>query len=226
MDYKKIYDELITHRQSSVPSGYTENHHIQMRSCGGSDDKENLVRLTAREHYIAHLLLARFNRCSQTAYALWMMQCRSMDLELRPHIKNSKMYAWARKEFAKYASRNNKITSKGERNSQFGTRWICNIELKENKKISKESEVPEGWVLGRNAWINRFIHKKTCTECDSIFFAKYIEQQMCSRSCSSHKSYFPSDDVKEKLSKIAKGSGYWHGDKNFNSKKNRKIRGY
>lgn len=36
---------------------YTECHHIIPRSLGGSDDKDNLVRLTAREHYIAHLLL-------------------------------------------------------------------------------------------------------------------------------------------------------------------------
>lgn len=37
----------------------------------------------------------------------------------------------------------------GEGNSQFGTMWIHNIELKENKKISKEEEIPKDWLKGR-----------------------------------------------------------------------------
>ena len=32
--------------------GYYEKHHIQPKSLGGSNKKENLVRLTAREHFI------------------------------------------------------------------------------------------------------------------------------------------------------------------------------
>lgn len=152
MDYQRIYDDLISLRQLHVARGYTEKHHIQMRSLGGSDDSSNIVKLTGREHYIAHLLLARFNRCSQTAMALWMMQCKSKDNDERPCIKSGRMYEWARKEFSKYISLNAKITAKGERNSQHGTCWICNLELKENRKISKTDELPQGWILGRNKW--------------------------------------------------------------------------
>lgn len=153
MDYKRIYDELIEYRKQNIPSCYTENHHIKMKSLGGTDDKDNLVRLTAREHFIVHLLLAKFNRCSQTANALWMMQCKPTEDSNRIFIKSSRMYEWARREFAKYISRNNRITLKGERNSQHGTRWICNVNLKENKKISNVDELPSGWILGRNKWI-------------------------------------------------------------------------
>ena len=38
---------------------YTEKHHIIPRCMGGTDDKGNLAILTAREHYIAHLLLTK-----------------------------------------------------------------------------------------------------------------------------------------------------------------------
>ena len=34
-------------------------------------------------------------------------------------------------------------------NSQFGTMWIHNSILQQNKKISKTETIPEGWVLGR-----------------------------------------------------------------------------
>ena len=38
---------------------------------------------------------------------------------------------------------------KGEKNSQFGSIWIHNIEQKKNKKIKKYDEIPDGWSLGR-----------------------------------------------------------------------------
>ena len=156
MDYEKIYTSLITYRQQNVLSkGYIEKHHIIPRSLGGTDNKTNLVALTGREHYVAHLLLARFNRCSQTAYALWMMQMKNSKDSSRPCIKSGRMYEWARKEFAKYTSRNNMISSKGERNSQYGTCWICNLELRENRKVNKDEPIPEGWTAGRNKWNNR-----------------------------------------------------------------------
>jgi hypothetical protein len=38
---------------------------------------------------------------------------------------------------------------KGKKNSQYGTRWIYNLKLRENKKIDSNSDIPEGWKLGR-----------------------------------------------------------------------------
>jgi hypothetical protein len=62
MNYELIYNKFIESRkhreiQSDV---YYEKHHILPKSLGGSDENENLVKLTAREHYFAHLLLAKF----------------------------------------------------------------------------------------------------------------------------------------------------------------------
>jgi hypothetical protein len=154
MDYEKIYYELISYRRDNIlTSGYKEVHHIIPRSLGGTNDKLNLVALTGREHYIAHLLLARFNRCSETVFALIAMQMKPSEDSKRPHIKNGRMYEWARKEFVRYMSNNAKITSKGERNSQYGTRWICHLELKENRKVNKDEPIPKGWILGRNKWV-------------------------------------------------------------------------
>ena len=56
--YSRWYDQLIHKAQLRVPiQGYKETHHIIPRCFGGGDSKENLVQLTAREHYIAHALL-------------------------------------------------------------------------------------------------------------------------------------------------------------------------
>ncbi|EFW3029272.1 HNH endonuclease [Shigella flexneri] len=60
MNYQKIYNDLISRAQTREPlSEYKETHHIIPRCMGGSDDKENLVELTGREHFIAHWLLCK-----------------------------------------------------------------------------------------------------------------------------------------------------------------------
>jgi 5-methylcytosine-specific restriction endonuclease McrA len=61
MNYKRHYEALCYGRQTmsrvKTESEYYEVHHILPRSLGGQDTADNLVLLTAREHYIAHLLL-------------------------------------------------------------------------------------------------------------------------------------------------------------------------
>jgi hypothetical protein len=79
---------------------YYEEHHIIPKSLGGSNDKDNLVLLTAREHFLAHYLLYKFNKCSETLNAFIMMQNRGI-------YKTSKLYENSRKEFSKYMSEHN-----------------------------------------------------------------------------------------------------------------------
>lgn len=84
MDYRTKYGDLISKglTVNGSPSCLTdtkdgyENHHIKPVSWGATDDASNLVRLTYRQHYIAHLLLSKFVRG-----------------EKRLQSKNSRMYA-------------------------------------------------------------------------------------------------------------------------------------
>jgi len=57
--YTHWYYKIVNQAKSRNISSYTERHHIIPKSFGGSNKKENLVRLTAREHYICHLLLTK-----------------------------------------------------------------------------------------------------------------------------------------------------------------------
>ena len=59
-NYKNRYERLINTVKSKGDrdlQGYTETHHIILRCMGGSDNPDNLVRLTLREHFLAHWLL-------------------------------------------------------------------------------------------------------------------------------------------------------------------------
>lgn len=62
MTYSAVYCALISKRLQNPLTRddcYVERHHIIPKSEGGLDEPDNLVNLTAREHYIAHLLLAK-----------------------------------------------------------------------------------------------------------------------------------------------------------------------
>ena len=75
--YTNWYFDLIEKCRNQKIEGYKERHHIIPRSIGGSDNTDNLVNMTARQHFIAHLLLSKM--CINTKhiysmkYALWNM---------------------------------------------------------------------------------------------------------------------------------------------------------
>jgi hypothetical protein len=61
--YSRWYSLLIEKaRARKLPKEtYTEGHHVIPKSWGGPDIRTNIVRLTAREHYIAHAFLWKIN---------------------------------------------------------------------------------------------------------------------------------------------------------------------
>lgn len=64
MNYKKVYDELMLSRLDRVCNDdfYYEKHHIIPKSLGGTNKKDNLVKLTPKEHFLAHMPSLSQNR--------------------------------------------------------------------------------------------------------------------------------------------------------------------
>ena len=59
MNYQKIHDQLIERAKNRTLTGYKERHHIIPRCLGGTDTIDNIVLLTAKEHFIVHKLLCK-----------------------------------------------------------------------------------------------------------------------------------------------------------------------
>lgn len=55
--HKKRYDNFIESLKRDRDLDTFEIHHIVPKSMGGDDNKNNLIKLTPREHFIAHLML-------------------------------------------------------------------------------------------------------------------------------------------------------------------------
>jgi hypothetical protein len=68
VNYAAAYDRLISRARGRNRHGYMERHHVLPKCMGGTDEKGNLVLLTAKEHFIAHKLLARMH---PDVYGLW-----------------------------------------------------------------------------------------------------------------------------------------------------------
>ena len=103
MNYKLHYNRLIERAKQRKLEDYSERHHIIPRCMGGTDAKDNIVRLTASEHYVAHQLLSKmYPHNHKLVYAMKMM-CTKNNL----HIRNNKMYSWIRRKVAIAISVNN-----------------------------------------------------------------------------------------------------------------------
>jgi hypothetical protein len=58
--YSQCYYNIIARAQSrSALPDIIKKHHIIPKSLGGSNDTDNLVNLTPKEHFVCHLLLTR-----------------------------------------------------------------------------------------------------------------------------------------------------------------------
>lgn len=77
MNYLNVYNRLIsvkkTENRKKGNGVYYEKHHIIPRWLGGKDTKDNLILLTPKEHFIAHMLLWKHYRDRSSALAFHRM---------------------------------------------------------------------------------------------------------------------------------------------------------
>lgn len=92
MNYEKIYNQIVERAKNRVLDCYTESHHIIPRCMGGGDEKENLVNLTAREHFICHRLLVQIHPSNnKLKFALWAM-CNMKSKRQSRYTPSSRIY--------------------------------------------------------------------------------------------------------------------------------------
>lgn len=112
MNYKLLYQNFIeqARKRTKVPGNYIERHHILPKSCGGTDDSSNIVKLTPREHAFVHLLLVKIypNHYGLLNAVLIMSAGNSNQ------GRTSKQISWIREKFIE--SQRNKIISEETRN--------------------------------------------------------------------------------------------------------------
>lgn len=74
--YTKTYFKIVHKYKNSKQTGYSEVHHIVPKSLGGTNKADNLVRLSAKAHFVCHHLLTKMltgENKSKMIFAFWRM---------------------------------------------------------------------------------------------------------------------------------------------------------
>jgi hypothetical protein len=120
--YTKLYFSIIENAKSKISkeNTYYEKHHIIPKSLGGSDVAKNIVKLTAREHFICHRLLVKMlsgKEKRSMVFAVWHLTNRYNYCNLSKI--NSHTYEFLKIEFSKSSSilHKNKTLSQEHKNA-------------------------------------------------------------------------------------------------------------
>jgi hypothetical protein len=103
-------------------SVYAERHHIIPRCLGGTDDADNIVRLLTKEHFIAHLLLARIHSGKDGMRMVHALRRMLTGNQSHRYIPNSRTYQTIRTlSMEKCSGENNPMWGKtGENHPSYG----------------------------------------------------------------------------------------------------------
>lgn len=184
MTYQEFIQDIINTRgQWNIPKGeYYEKHHIIPRCMGGSNDKENIIYLYAKEHFIAHQLLAEENPDNiSLQYAFGAMGQNNRGL--RDYILTPEGYEKTR---IAYSIANSKRVS-GKGNPMYGKSAIKGKHIHSDEFKQKLS----ARVSGKN--------NPMCIHHDEIFTDKY-KSEMSERARICAKKYW--DNISDEEYKI------------------------
>jgi 5-methylcytosine-specific restriction endonuclease McrA len=153
--YTTWYNSIIERARTRELTGYKENHHIIPRSLGGDNSKENVVPLTAREHYIAHLLLPYIVNDPAHKRKMWgALRCMTI-MHYKTHDRyagSARFYAKAKENIDFGAGNRGRVQSPEERKKRATslTGKVCSEETK--RKIGKANSKNTGrtpWNKGK-----------------------------------------------------------------------------
>lgn len=129
--YTKYYYTIINRAKNRELVGYCERHHIIPKSLGGNDLKENLVKLTPKEHHTVHHLLTKMVYGvyqERMIFAYWYM-CNC------GHYKvNNNQYETAKLNFSKNIS-NIMKNKRSDPNSSYNSTEYKNNQSIRSKKM-------------------------------------------------------------------------------------------
>lgn len=110
--YFSIVNRAKSQNRSKSKDNYFEKHHIIPKSLNGRNTKDNLVLLTAKEHYICHLLLVKMTEGKDKANMFFAFKSMNISNEYTKR-HNAKSF-----EFFRIAFRNSIC---GENHPRYGT---------------------------------------------------------------------------------------------------------
>ena len=160
--YKQWHDNIIARGKKRKLIGYKEVHHILPKSLGGSNDKSNLVELTAREHFIVHMLLCKFTIGQAKMKMSYGFHAMCSFKNARRYNKvNSRLVEKIRSNF-KFTKEHREKISKAHKGKKVTKEMIENLRKiaigNKNclgKKASLETRIKMGLIQKNMIWVHK-----------------------------------------------------------------------
>lgn len=131
--YTTWYYNIVTKAQSrSIPNTYTEKHHIIPVSLGGTDN--DVVSLTAREHYICHILLTKMTEGMNRRKMLFALKLMGQSANKNQKRYTSRLFEYYRPQIANAISENNKGRLSPMKGKKLPPDHPCRKKLSEKAK--------------------------------------------------------------------------------------------
>jgi hypothetical protein len=187
MNYQRIHDAIIDRARNRKLQGYHEQHHVIPRCLGGTDDKSNLVELTAREHFIVHKLLCEiYPNNDKLFYAYYAMGRLGVNTTgKRDYIISSREYNWLREQHAirmslLYKGRFQAPTRLGHTNTTEHNQKIAkSISALGSRSIETRDKISDS-LLGNIPWNKgRIEPREICDLCNKDYAIKYKKKHKC-----------------------------------------------
>ena len=127
MNYQKLYNAIIERANNRIldKNIYAEKHHIIPQSMGGTNISENIVRLTAKEHFVAHHLLWKIYKNPQMTKA-FMLMCNIKRDGIKYKV-SAKEYSILKEEFSRAQSKAIKSRPANNLGKTLSQEWRDNI---------------------------------------------------------------------------------------------------
>jgi predicted RND superfamily exporter protein len=190
MNHQKIYNSIIENaksenriklRKNNISYIYYENHHILPRCLGGLNNKENLVLLTAKEHYICHKLLT-------------YIYINEYKIALAFH------YMAYNKKYNKYISSRDYLYAKELANIFFSR--IPNVWKGRKHSTETKEKMKKSWEKRR---IEKPVSDETKRKLSESGKGRIISEETKEKIRNSNKGKILSNETKQKLSISHKG---------------------
>jgi hypothetical protein len=232
LKYERWYNSIIGNALDRKLIGYKEVHHIIPRCMGGSDEETNLVELTAREHFICHILLTKFVKDSRYKFriirAAILMKSSN---RYQDRYINGRLYETVKEEYSKersgnsfYGKNHSKDSCLKISNSKRGkpnNSWNTGLNKDNSDKMKELGEKISNSVTGMRHWTNGIQSTKS-KECpgegwyigrvpnDNFKYSDERKAQMKEQRSGGSMSWWNNGTI-NKRSKECPGEGWYKG---------------
>ena len=189
MLYNEYINNILNTRGRFNCEGYKERHHISPRCKGGTNDKDNLIDLYAREHFIAHKLLAEENPDDRSLVFAWSRMAFQNNSLNRDYELTPEEYEEARELQSKALKGNTYFLKNGhpwnygltsetdERVKNYGKKGSAVLKGRKMKPFTEEHKLHMSIAAKNRDWSNFKSHALGKVAITNGKITKFIDPQ-------------------------------------------------